>query len=360
MKKILIVTFLIGSLGAGLPAVQVLAASESGEQTTQENGEQGWQEALETQVALAEAKVSLLQAQINLWTEQNKAEALRSLGKARTNLDQAMRSADQVTRARIVELETQLDQANNLLQEKGREAEIELHILADHSESVLNSALARVEAKSAVLRDETATRYALVRAKSAALNARIALEIDNSPKRAQQALQDAEIYLLRAKESASKETMEQIARLQGKAQAAQQGVREKADDAKSRIDTLVILTEEQLRAYEKTFKGSEEAKLLQKRYAQLQAKAALLQANLAEKSDATGKQTAAYLDESKAWYDSLKSQASQRWNKELTDMSTHIDEAKRAVKRKDKQVRAKLTELLEQAAAMFKDEESAK
>ena len=36
------------------------------------------------------------------------------------------------------------------------------------------------------------------------------------------------------------------------------------------------------------------------------------------------------------------------------------ENAKQAVERKDKQARAKLTELLERAAAMLKDEESAK
>jgi hypothetical protein len=81
---------------------------------------------------------------------------------------------------------------------------------------------------------------------------------------------------------------------------------------------------------------------------------------LAAKSDAAGEQVAAYLDESRAWYYGLKVQASQRWHKELTDMSARIDEVKLAVERKDKQARTKLAELLERAAAMLKDEESAK
>ncbi|MEA3468140.1 MAG: hypothetical protein U9R57_07955 [Thermodesulfobacteriota bacterium] len=68
----------------------------------------------------------------------------------------------------------------------------------------------------------------------------------------------------------------------------------------------------------------------------------------------------AYLNESKAWYNSLRSQASQRWNKELTDMSMRIDEAKQAVEHKDKQAHAKLAELLERAAALPKDEDSSK
>lgn len=278
-------------------------------------------------------------------------------GRANASLDNAWQSADQVTRASISEMKLQIDRANKLLQEKGKEAEEELHLIADRSESALNGAM--VQARSLALKDETASRYALLQAKSAALKARIAMEIDKSPERAQQALQDAENYLQQAKASFSKATSEQIAQLQDKAQTAQQAVREKADNAKSSINTLVMSTEERIQSYGKTIQESEEAKLLKKRYGQLEAKVALLQASLAEKSDATGKQAAAYLDESKAWYESLKLQASQRYDKELTDMSTRIDEAKQAVKRKDKQTRAKLAELLEQAAAMLKDEEAA-
>jgi len=346
-------------MGVGLPATQVLAVSETESQTSQEKGEQSWREALETQVELAKAKVSLLQARSDLWLEQNSEKAQRSLDNANASLDNAWQSADQVTRASISEMKLQIDRANKLLQEKGKEAEVELHAMADRSESALNAALDQAQAKGAALREEAATRYALVQAKAAALNARIALEIDKSPERAQQALQDAENYLQQAKASADKATAEQIAQLQNKAQTAQQAVRERADNAKSSINMLVMSTEERIQSYGKTIQESEEAKLLKKRYGQLEAKAALLQASLAEKSDATGKQAAAYLDESKAWYESLKLQASQRYDKELTDMSTRIDEAKQAVKRKDKQARTKLADLLEQAAAMLKDEESA-
>ena len=360
MKKTIITTILILILGVGLLATQVPAASESGAQTTQENAIQGWHEALKTQVALASAKVSILQARTELWLKQNKAGALHSLDEARANLDEAMRSADQVTRARIAELKLQVDQARKLLREKGQEAEDELHELADRSESALNAALVQVQTRNAVLRDEAATRYALVQAKAAALNARIALEIDNSPERAQQSLQEAKEYLQQAKDSAGKGTAEKVAQLQDKVQAAQQAVREEAGNAKSRISALVMSTEERIQAYGKTIQESEEAKLLKKRYGQLEAKAALLKANMAVKTDATGKQAAAYLDESRVWYDKLKSQASQSWDKELTEMSARIDEAKQAVERKDKQARAKLADLLERAAAMLKDEESAK
>ena len=360
MKKLITTTLLTLTLGAGLlPASQVLAAANDAP-ASQENAEQGLGEAIKTQVALSKARVSLLQARTELWLEKNKVAALHSLDEARANLDEGWRSADQVTRARITELKLQVDQTRKLVKEKGQEAEVELQALSDRSESALNAALAQTQIRSAALKEEAVTRYALVQVKAAALKARIALEIDKSPEQAQQALQDADNYLQQAKASASKATVEQVAQLQDKVKAAQQAVREKTNDAKTRVSDVVVSTEEHLQAYGKTIQESDEVKLLMKRYGQLEAQAALLKANLAAKTDATGKQAVAYLDESRAWYDSLKSQTSQSWNKELADMSARIDEAKQAVERKDKQARAKLADLLDQAAAMLKDKESDK
>jgi len=360
MNKAVTTTFLLLSLGAGLPASQVLAAPEAGSQASQENVEQGWREALQTQVALAKTKVSLLQARSELWLKQNKEAALDSLNEARTNLDEAWRSADQVTRARITELKLEVDQASGLLREKGQDAEVELRALADRSESALNAALAQTQARSAALKAKAATRYALVQTKAATLKARIALEIEQSPEKAQQALQDAENYLQQAKASASTAMSEQIADLQDKVKASQLAVSNEANDAKSLIGALVVSTEERIQSYGQTLQESDEANLLKKRYGHLEAQAALLKANLAAKTDATGKQAVTYLDESKAWYDGLRSQISKRWSKELSDMSARIDEAKQAVENKDKQAREKLASLLEQAAAMLKDEQPAK
>lgn len=360
MKKAITITLLIVGLGICLPATQTLATIEPESQTTQENAEQGWQKALETQVALAQVKLSLLQARTELWLEQNSEKAQGSLDEANISLKKAWSSADQVTRERISMLKSQIDQGSQLLQGKSQQAESRLQELSVRGEATLNAALAQAQVKSAMVQKEIATRYALTQAKASALKARVALEIDNSPERAQQALQETERFLQQAKINTSEATVEQFTQLQNKVQTAQQAVREKSDSAKSRISTLVVSMEEHTQAYGEIIQKSEEAKLLKRRYVQLEAKAALLKAALAEKTDATGKQAAAYLDESRAWYDSLKVQASQRWEKELTDMSVRIDEAKQAVERKDKQARAKLAELLERAAQMVNDEDAAK
>ena len=360
MKKVVITTILILVLGVGLPVTQVLAATESGDQTTQENSEKNWQKALKTQVELAETKVQLLQARNELWLEQNREKALRSLDKAKASLSKAWQDADQITRMRITKLKSQIEQAGQLLKDNSQEAKSKLRALSDQSEKTLNAALAQVQFKSAMVRDEIATRYALARAMAASLKAKTALEIDKSSEKAQQALQETENYLQQAKAGVNEAATEQIAKLQEKAQSAQQAVRGETDIAKARINALIVSTEKQIQTYGETIQESEEAKLLQKRYGQLEAMSALLKANLAAKTDATGKQAATYLDESKAWYDKLKSQVSQRWDKELTKMSTRIDEAKQAIERKDKQARAKLQELLDRAAAMFKDDKPAK
>ncbi len=360
MKKVVITTILILVLGVGLPVTQVLAATESGNQTTQENSEKNWQKALKTQVELAETKVLLLQARTELWLEQNREKALCSLDKAKASLSKAWQDADQITRMRITKLKSQIEQAGQLLKDNSQEAKSKLRALSDQSEKTLNAALAQVQFKSAMVRDEIATRYALARAMAASLKAKTALEIDKSSEKAQQALQETENYLQQAKAGVNEAATEQIAKLQEKAQSAQQAVRGETDIAKAHINALIVSTEKHIQTYRETIQESEEAKLLQKRYGQLEAKSALLKANLAAKTDTTGKQAAAYLDESRAWYDKLKSQVSQRWDKELTKMSTRIDEAKQAIERKDKQARAKLQELLDRAAAMFKDDKPAK
>jgi len=356
MKKTITTTVLILGLSAGLAAPQLMAANQPDPETSQRSAEQSWQDALKAQVALAKAKVLLLQARSELWVMQNREAALKSLDEARDSLVEGWDSADQVTRVRITELKLQIDQAKKLLQEKRQGAEAELQTIANQTESALNVALLQAQTKSTALKDAAATRYALAQAKAATLKARIALEIEESPEKAQEALKMAENALQHAKETASKAKVAQIAELQKQSHAVQQLIRENSEEAKLRISILVTATEERIGAYEKSFQESDETKLLKKRYTQLEAQAALLKAHLAMKTDATGEQAAAYLDESKASYESLKLEASNRSEKELAKMSADIEEVKQAVQRKDKQARAKLAELLEQAAEMVKDE----
>jgi len=356
MNRKVISSILIVGLSVALTAPPLLAEVDNDAKPSQENTERSWRDALKTQVALARAKVALLQARSDFWLDKNKDAALKSLGKARDSLDNGRASADRITRTRIDELKLQVEQAKKLLETKGESAEEELHAIVDRSESALAAALAQAQTKSADLKNEAATRYALVEAKGAALNARIALEIEQSPQKAKHALTNAEDALQRAKVSANEMSREKISTLQKQAQAARLAVSNNTGEAKSRISALVLATEERIQASTKYVHDSEEAKLLKYRYGQLEAQAALLKANLAAKADASGKRAVAYLDESKAWYANVKAHASTRGKTEISKMSTRIDEAKLAVERKDKQARAKLAGLLEQAAEIIRDE----
>ncbi len=364
MKKTIVASAFIFSLGVGLPALELVAEEESDpqkvqgvEQEQQESVEQGWRDSLKVQMALAKTKVSLLQARSQLLLEESDEAVFQSLDKARANLDKGWRSADQVTRARINDMRSQLDKVKGLVREKREGTEAELRDLVEHSESALNAAVTKTQAHAADLENEAATRYALVQAKAAVLEARVALEIEQSPDKARQALANAETALQRVKATASKTSTEQMIRLQKQAQTARRSVGEETGAAKAHVVGLLTSIEAQMQTYKMNLQDSDETRLMKKRYGQLEAQAALLKANLAARSDATSERTAAYLDESKAWYESLKVQASDRGNKELAKMSTRIDDTKQAMKRKDKQARTKLANLLEEAAEMIKDED---
>jgi alpha-L-arabinofuranosidase len=216
--------------------------------------------------------------------------------------------------------------------------------------STLNAAIAETQTKATALKKETSTRIALVQARAAALKARIALEIEQSPKEAGQALEEAQGYLAKAKASASKRTAEGIAQLELDAQAAKQAVTESVSEAKDKTNALVVHTEEQLQAYGKQVTESEEAVLLKKRYAELEAQAALLKAQLAASADATQEQAQSYLDEAKAWYARAKSQAGETAQLELQKMQKRIDNTKDALKEGGKQAGKKLSDLLKWAA----------
>jgi len=355
MKKVLMVTTLIVGLSTGLSVPHVVAAAETDQSVNQKSTKQSWQGALKAQVALVEAKVSLLQAHSELWLANNREAALRSLSEADASLDQAWKSANQMTRIRITALKLEVSQAKELLREEGQGAEVALQAIADQSESALSAALAHAQTQGAFLRGEGASHYALIQAKAAMLKARIELEIEQSPNQAEHALKEAENAFQQARNTASTSTVENITKLQKQALAAQLTIGAKTGDAKADITALIIATDIQIKTYEKQLQESDEVKRLKKRYAHFEAQAALLKANLAAKADASGQQVVAYLNESIAWYDSLKVDASRRSENALAKMSNRIEETKQAMVRKDKQARAKLNALLKQAAELVKD-----
>ena len=88
----------------------------------------------------------------------------------------------------------------------------------------------------------------------------------------------------------------------------------------------------------------------------LEAQAALLKAWLAAEKEATYDQAQAYLDEAKAWYARAKEEAAEEVSRKITDIEKHIDETKVALKKKTKEARQKIADLLNMAADIVKKE----
>jgi hypothetical protein len=107
-----------------------------------------------------------------------------------------------------------------------------------------------------------------------------------------------------------------------------------------------------------TVRDSEEAALLRKRYAQLQAQAAILRANLAARSEEYYDRAQGHLEDAQRWYrqarpkaEAMKEQADQK----AVEMDNKIGEAGTALARRERQVRQLLRDLLHQAGELLKE-----
>jgi hypothetical protein len=352
----MIIILLAFGLVIGFSAPAVFAADQPSRAKAESQSEKQWGKAIKTQVALAKVKVALLYARSELWLNKNKEATLRSLEEAKTYLDEAYQSADKSTREQIYALKIDVETAMNSVRKKGEQATSELSALADRSEAALNTAIAETQTKAAALKKETATRMALVQAKAAQLKAKIALEIDNAPEKAKQALINAEKYLADARASASKRAAQEIAKLQSQTRETKKAITDNVKEAKGKLDALIVYTEERLQGYGTRIRESEELGLLKKRYAQLEAQASLLKARLATEKEATYEQAHYYLDEAKAWYARAKEEAGKEVGQKIADIEKHIDKTKVALK-KTKEARKEIADLLKRAADIINRKE---
>ena len=89
----------------------------------------------------------------------------------------------------------------------------------------------------------------------------------------------------------------------------------------------------------------------------LEAQAALLKAWLAAEKEATYDQAQAYLDEAKACYARAKEEAGKEVSPKIADLEKHIDETKAALKKKAKEARQEIADLLNRAAEIVNRKE---
>lgn len=358
LRKNITATFLICSLGGG--AYPVFAQADVAQESVQKSTEKSWQDTIKLQVELARVKLTLLKAQNELWLTKNKEKTQALLDESLEYLDDAWKTADSASRAQVKELRQRIDQTKVLLAKENKNIELEIKSLVSHSESILSSVQTQTQAKSEDFKNEMLTYHALITAKSSELKAIIALEIDKSPEKAHQEMVKAEESYQQASETASKVLASKITSLKQQAASVKRSIIDNSNSAKSQLESLISATEIEANNYKKAIEDSSESELFKRRYAQLEAQSAILKAKLSLYSNDANSIVLSYLEESKNWYDIIRSQSLTKWHKEEKKMLANIEEAKLFVNRKDTQARNKIATLLEEAAAIVKKEDATK
>ncbi|VEP15634.1 conserved hypothetical protein [Hyella patelloides LEGE 07179] len=107
-----------------------------------------------------------------------------------------------------------------------------------------------------------------------------------------------------------------------------------------------------------TVQNSEEVALLQKRYAQLKAQLAIIQANLAGRYGESYSNVNQYLDEAKTWYEKARENPevfTGRIEEKQQEFEQKLGETGVAIAKKEKQVKQLLKELWKSISEMFRD-----
>lgn len=110
-----------------------------------------------------------------------------------------------------------------------------------------------------------------------------------------------------------------------------------------------------------TIKNSEEVALLKKRYAQLKAQLAIVQANLAGRYGESSGNVSQYLDEAKAWYEKAKENPevfTGKIEEKQLEFEQKLGEAGQAIAKKERQVKRILQELWKSINEIFRDKHS--
>lgn len=104
--------------------------------------------------------------------------------------------------------------------------------------------------------------------------------------------------------------------------------------------------------------NSDEAALLKKRYAQLQAQLAIVRANLAARYGGRGEEVTNYLEDAKKWFNDSRPQTESlvgQVKEKHGQLDDKLGEAGGAIARRERQVKQVLKELLAAATSLFKD-----
>lgn len=153
---------------------------------------------------------------------------------------------------------------------------------------------------------------------------------------------------------------EKLQYLEAKLDADRQQLQQEIDDAlvkiketqNERSEKVKVAVEEAINA----IVNSEEIALLQKRYAQLKAQLAVVQANLAERYGDRYEDVKHYLNDAKTWYDRAKENPevfTNQVDKHRIEFEQKLGEAGVAIAQKEKQLKQILQELWKSLSEIF-------
>jgi len=120
---------------------------------------------------------------------------------------------------------------------------------------------------------------------------------------------------------------------------------DKSEQIKSAIESAV-----------KTIKDSEEVALMQKRYAQLKAQLAIINANLAGRYGQRYEDIKHYLDEAKSWYEKAKDEPeiyTEKIDEKRQEFEAKLGETGTAISQKEKQIKQRLRDLWKSISETF-------
>ena len=165
-----------------------------------------------------------------------------------------------------------------------------------------------------------------------------------------------------ARKEAITKTQSEIQTLQVKVEneeeQLQQQIEGALDDLQAKTQDESASVKDAIASAVVTIKNSEEVALLQKRYAQLKAQLAIVQANLAGRYGESYGNVSQYLEEAKTWYERAKENPevfTGKVEEKQQEFEQKLGETGSAVAKKERQVKQLLRELWKSIAEVFRD-----
>lgn len=138
----------------------------------------------------------------------------------------------------------------------------------------------------------------------------------------------------------------------------QQEIDEVLGDLKNKNQDKSTQVKEAVISAIQTIENSEEFALLQKRYAQLKAQLAVVQANLAGRYGESSVNVSQYLEEAKTWYEKARENPeifTEKIEEKQKEFEQKLGEAGSSIAKKERKVKHLLKELWQSISEIFKD-----